>query len=62
MSPGAMGLLIGLAMGLALFLLLRLLATRVEYPETVKVLNVVGLADLVVLPVVGYLVGSYGWS
>jgi hypothetical protein len=35
---------------------LRLLASRVELPETKRVLNVTGLSQFVLLPVIGYFV------
>ncbi len=56
MSAGLVGALIGLVIAIADFALLRLLASRVELPETKRVLNVTGLSQLVLLPIVGYFV------
>jgi len=56
MSAGLIGALIGLVIAIADFALLRLLASRVELPETKRVLNVTGLSQLVLLPIVGYFV------
>ncbi|RST84971.1 hypothetical protein EJC49_17985 [Aquibium carbonis] len=56
MSAGIIGALVGLVIAIADFALLRLLATRVELPETKRVLNVTGLSQLVLLPIVGYFV------
>jgi hypothetical protein len=56
MSAGIVGALIGLVIAIADFALLRLLASRVELPETKRVLNVTGLSQLVLLPIVGYFV------
>ncbi len=56
MSAGLVGALIGLVIAIADFALLRLLASRVELPETKRVLNVTGLSQLVLLPIVGFFV------
>ena len=56
MSAGMIGALIGLVIAIADFALLRLLASRVELPETKRVLNVTGLSQLVLLPIVGFFV------
>jgi hypothetical protein len=56
MNAGIVGALIGLVIAIADFALLRLLASRVELPETKRVLNVTGLSQLVLLPIVGYFV------
>jgi hypothetical protein len=59
MSSGLIGALIGMVVALVDFALLRLLATRVSLAETRKVLNVVGLSQLLLLPVGGWLLGHY---
>ncbi|HEV2899976.1 MAG TPA: hypothetical protein VGX71_19510 [Pseudaminobacter sp.] len=56
MSAGLIGALVGLAIAVADLFALRLLASRVELPETKRVLNVTGLSQLVLLPVIGYFV------
>ncbi len=61
-SAGLVGALVGAGIGLANLVVLRLLADRVELPETKKLLNVVGLADLVIFPVAGALIGAYAWG
>jgi uncharacterized membrane protein len=56
MSAGLVGALIGLAVAVVDFLALRLLASRVDLPETKRVLNITGLSQFVLLPVIGYFV------
>jgi len=53
------GLLIGLAAGVASYLLLQQLKAQVDLAETKRVLQVVSVIDLVLLPVIGYLIGAY---
>lgn len=55
-GAGLIGALVGLAIAIVDFALLRLLATRVELPETRCVLNVTGMSQLVLLPIVGFFV------
>lgn len=62
MSAGMIGALIGLVVAIADLLLLRLLASRVSLPETRQVLNLVGLSQLFLLPVAGWLVGHYAFG
>ncbi|QDZ02864.1 hypothetical protein FQ775_22220 [Nitratireductor mangrovi] len=57
MSAGLIGALVGLVVAVGDLVLLRLLASRVELPETKRVLNITGLSQLVLLPVVGWFVG-----
>ena len=57
MSPSVIGALVGLGVAAADFMLLRLLASRVELDETKRVLNVTGLSQFVLLPIVGWFVG-----
>jgi hypothetical protein len=56
MSAGFIGALVGLVVAAADFALLRLLASRVDLPETKRVLNVTGFSQFVLLPIVGYFV------
>ena len=59
MSVGVIGALTGLVLATVDFLLLRTLATRVELPETKRVLNITGLSQFVLLPVIGFFVAPY---
>lgn len=59
MGAGMIGALAGLAIATADFLLLRMLAARVDLPETKRVLNITGLSQFVLLPVIGYFVAPY---
>ncbi|PSJ63783.1 hypothetical protein C7I85_01250 [Mesorhizobium soli] len=59
MGAGMIGALVGLAIAAADFALLRMLAARVELPETKRVLNITGLSQFVLLPVIGYFVAPY---
>ncbi|WP_187971653.1 hypothetical protein [Aquibium microcysteis] len=56
MTAGVVGALAGLAIAIADFALLRLLASRVELPETKRVLTITGMSQLVLLPIVGFFV------
>jgi hypothetical protein len=57
MSAATVGALVGLLIAAADFALLRLLASRVDLDETKRVLNVTGLSQFVLLPIVGWFVG-----
>jgi len=57
MSASVVGAMVGLLVAAADFALLRLLASRVELEETKRVLNVTGLSQFVLLPIVGWFVG-----
>jgi hypothetical protein len=59
MSTALIGALIGLVIAAADFALLRLLASRVDLPETKQVLNITGLLQFVLLPVIGWFVAPY---
>jgi hypothetical protein len=59
MSAGTIGILVGLVIAAADFLLLRMLAGRVDLPETKRVLNITGLSQFVLLPIIGYFVAPY---
>ena len=57
MGASAIGALVGVVVAAVDFALLRLLASRVDLPETKKVLNVTGYSQFVLLPLVGWFVG-----
>ena len=57
MSAGMIGALAGLVIAAADYFLLRLLASRVELEDTKRVLNITGLSQFVLLPIVGWFVG-----
>lgn len=57
MSAALIGALVGLALAVADYAVLRLLATRVDMPETKRVLKITGLSQFVLLPLVGWFVG-----
>jgi hypothetical protein len=57
MSAGFIGASAGLAIAAADFVLLRMLASRVELDETKRVLNLTALSQFVLLPIVGWFVG-----
>jgi hypothetical protein len=59
MSAGLIGALAGLAIAVADFVLLRMLAARVDLPETKKVLNITGFSQFVLQRAIGYLVAPY---
>ncbi len=59
MTSGTIGAALGLLFGIGNYLLLAKLSERVEKPETRKVLKTVGLLDLVILPLIGYLIGTH---
>lgn len=56
MSASFIGALVGLAIAAVDFALLRLLASRVDLPETKRVLTVTGISQFVLLPLVGWFV------
>ncbi len=57
MSAAMIGALVGLLIAAVDFVLLRLLASRVDLPETKRVLTVTGLIQFVLMPAVGWFVG-----
>ena len=59
MSAGVIGIIVGLVIAAADFLLLRMLAGRVDLPETKRGLNITGLSQFVLLPIIGYFVAPY---
>ena len=52
------GAIIGLGLGLAGFFALRMLARRVELPETRTALNLAAMVDLALFPVLGAFAGA----
>ncbi|MDP3884948.1 hypothetical protein, partial [Hydrogenophaga sp.] len=59
MSVPLIGAIVGLLIALADFAALRLLAGRVDLPETKAVLTVTGIIQLLLLPIVGWFVAPY---
>ena len=59
MSASMIGALVGLLVAAADFVLLRLLASRVELDDTKRVLNITGLSQFVLLPIVGWFAGPF---
>jgi MFS family permease len=57
MSVAIIGALVGLGIAVVDFALLRLLASRVDLPETKRVLTVTGLIQFVLMPTVGWFIG-----
>ena len=58
MSGMLIGALVGFGLGVAGFAAMRALARRVELPETRTVLNVAGIVDLALFPVLGAFAGG----
>ncbi len=54
MSLQAIGALVGLLVAAIEMVVLRALSKRVDLPETKKVLNVVGVSQFVLFPIVGW--------
>ncbi len=52
------GALVGLGVGIVGFFAMRMLARRVELPETRQVLNLAAIVDLALLPVLGAFAGG----
>ena len=57
MGASGIGALVGLLIAAADYFLLRLLASRVELDDTKRVLNITGLSQFVLLPIVGWFAG-----
>jgi len=58
MSGMMTGAILGLALGVVGFVAMRALARRVELPETKTVLNLAGIVDLALFPVLGAFAGG----
>jgi hypothetical protein len=59
MSGSLIGALIGIVIAVADFVVLKMLAGRVDLDETKRVLNVTAASQFVLLPLVGWFVGPY---
>ena len=59
MGASGIGALVGLLIATADYFLLRLLASRVELDDTKRVLNITGLSQFVLLPIVGWFAGPF---
>jgi hypothetical protein len=59
MSASMIGALVGVLIAAADFALLRLLASRVELDDTKRVLNITGISQFVLLPIVGWFAGPF---
>ena len=59
MSAAMIGAAVGLALAAVDLVLLRLLASRVELPETKTVLNVTGATQFVLLPLMGWFAAPF---
>ncbi len=59
MSAGLIGALVGLVIAAADYFALRLLASRVDLPETKRVLHITGLSQFVLMPIIGYFVAPF---
>jgi hypothetical protein len=57
MGASGIGAIAGLVIAAADYFLLRLLASRVELEDTKRVLNITGLSQFVLLPIVGWFAG-----
>jgi hypothetical protein len=59
MGASTIGALVGLVIAAVDYLLLRLLASRVDLDDTKRVLNITGVSQLVLLPIVGWFAGPF---
>jgi len=59
MSASVIGALVGLAIAAVDYLLLRLLASRVDLDDTKRVLKITGISQFVLLPIVGWFAGPF---
>ena len=57
MGASGIGALVGVLIAAVDFALLRLLASRVELDDTKRVLNITGISQFVLLPIVGWFAG-----
>ena len=58
---GAIGLAIGAVLGVVGYQSLSMVAAKVDREDTRKVLRIAALADLVIMPTLGFVIGSYVW-
>jgi len=59
MSASVIGALVGLAIAAVDYLLLRMLAARVDLDDTKRVLKITGISQFVLLPIVGWFAGPF---
>ena len=59
MGASGIGALVGVLIAAVDFALLRMLASRVELEDTKRVLNITGLSQFVLLPIVGWFAGPF---
>ena len=59
MSASAIGALVGLAIAAVDYVLLRLLAARVDLDDTKRVLKITGISQFALLPIVGWFAGPF---
>jgi len=59
MSASLIGALVGLVIAAVDYLLLRLLASRVDLDDTKRVLKITGISQFVLLPIVGWFAGPF---
>jgi NhaP-type Na+/H+ or K+/H+ antiporter len=62
MTAGLIGAAIGLLLGVISWRTLSILAERVEKPETKKLLGIVGAFEIVLMPVIGYVIATLGFG
>ncbi len=58
MSASLTGAFVGLLLGVASMIFMRVLAGRVDLPETKRALTVSGIVQIALLPVMGWFAGS----
>ncbi len=59
MNASVIGALVGLVIAAVDYLLLRLLASRVDLDDTKRVLKITGVSQFVLLPIVGWFAGPF---
>jgi len=59
MNASVIGALVGLGIAAVDYLLLRLLASRVDLDDTKRVLKITGISQFVLLPIVGWFAGPF---
>ncbi len=59
MNASVIGALVGLVIAAVDYLLLRLLASRVDLDDTKRVLKITGISQFVLLPIVGWFAGPF---
>jgi hypothetical protein len=59
MSASVIGALVGLVIAAMDYLLLRMLAARVDLDDTKRVLKITGISQFVLLPIMGWFAGPF---